>query len=72
MTLLWQNHVVGFVLPSMAVCSSSTPWLWCRVLLVFLQVLAAGVNAEKSDGKPLKASYAPGDAIPVQCLNRTV
>ena len=56
----------------MAFPSSTAPWLWFRVFLVFLQVLAAGVNAEKADGKSPKASYAPGDAIPVQCLNRTM
>lgn len=56
----------------MAARSSSTLWLWCRVLLVFFQVLVAGVNAEKADTKRPKASYAPGDLIPVQCLNRTI
>ena len=56
----------------MAYCSLSASYLLYRVLFVFLQVLATGVNAEKAEGKPPKASYAPGDAIPVQCLNRTM
>lgn len=56
----------------MASRSPLAPWLWYSVLLVFLQVLVVGVNAEKAIEKPTKASYAPGDAIPVQCLNRTM
>ena len=39
-----------------------------RVFIVFLALAesASAVGAEE------KASYAPGDAIPVSCLNRTV
>ena len=40
--------------------------------MIFVQVLAAGVNAERADTITSKASYAPGDSIPVHCLNRTM
>ncbi len=40
----------------------------CHVLVVFFFALAEAANMDKAEGK---ASYAPGDAIPVSCLNRT-
>jgi len=43
--------------------------LVCRVLVVFFFALAEAANEDK---KVQKASYAPGDAIPVSCLNRTM
>lgn len=39
-----------------------------RVLVLSLVALAESASADKSEPK---ASYAPGDAIPVSCLNRT-
>jgi hypothetical protein len=40
-----------------------------RVHIPFFFALAYAANAAKAEEK---ASYAPGDAIPVSCLNRTV
>lgn len=42
--------------------------LVCHLLIVFFFALAEAANADKSEPK---ASYAPGDSIPVSCLNRT-
>lgn len=39
-----------------------------RVFVVFFVALAEAANSDKSEEKD---SYAPGDAIPVSCLNRT-
>ena len=44
--------------------------LLCRVLIIFFLALAESASA--AVGGEEKASYAPGDAIPVSCLNRTV
>lgn len=43
--------------------------LLCRVFIIFFLALAESASAV---GAEEKASYAPGDAIPVSCLNRTV
>ena len=41
-----------------------------RVFIIFFLALAESASAAASSEE--KASYAPGDAIPVSCLNRTV
>lgn len=40
-----------------------------HVLVTLFFALAEAANSAKAEEK---ASYAPGDAIPVSCLNRTV
>ena len=40
-----------------------------RSLFVFYFALAEAITADKAEQKV--SSYAPGDAIPVSCLNRT-
>jgi len=42
--------------------------LLCHVLIVILFALAEAASTDKAEEK---TSYAPGDAIPVSCLNRT-
>ena len=46
--------------------------LLSRVFVIFFLALAEPASAVGAARSEEKASYAPGDAIPVSCLNRTV
>lgn len=53
----------------MAIHTSRSTWLVCSTLSYLFSSLAQAVSPDKAEQQ---ASYAPGDAIPVSCLNRTV
>ncbi|KAI9678259.1 MAG: hypothetical protein M1817_006204 [Caeruleum heppii] len=50
----------------------TSPTRWCYAALVFWTALAAAVSSEQPLQPVKKASYSPGQAIPVSCLNRTI
>lgn len=55
----------------MAFYSFHNACLVCSTLVCIFFALAQAITVNGDEGEK-QASYAPGDAIPVSCLNRTV